>query len=518
MRRFGIKSVGLRGLMLGLVLAAVLATLVNCLVVAYNVQRDALIRSSLEANRAYAFKTASSINEFVNSVQERLAFSSALLGADFANPALREEEALRLQAQDSELNAVLITDASGRVLQTHPVMPEIQGKALHSEELTQALRERRPLVSHAYRGETGNLLTFVSRPIFSPAGEFLGIVGGSVYLEQPGVMHALIGEHQLDGTFAFVADENYRLLYHPDHARIGEVVRSSPTVDAALRGEAGVMEANNYLGIPMLAGYAPVPGAQWAVVTQQPRDEALAPLNALMHDMLVGIVPAGLVGLVLILLGATLISRPLRQLSAEATHLAEPEAAGRIQAVRAWYTEAAAIRQAMIAGVQLLQKKITRLSRAADTDPLTGLANRRAMGAALAQWDEADQSYAVLALDIDHFKRVNDTYGHDAGDVALQHVATLIADCARNHDIPCRAGGEEFCLLLPGTAADAARRVAERIRARIADTPIEGIGHVTISIGVAWRGTETPRSPAVLKRADERLYDAKRLGRNRVEG
>lgn len=518
MHRFDVKSVGLRGLMLSLVLVAVLATLANCLSVAYSVQRDALVRSAIDANRAYAFKTASSISKFLSSVQERLAFSSALLGADFSNAALRETEARRLQVQDSELDSVVIIDAQGRVVQTYPALPTLQGTVIRSPELTQALRERKPAISHAYRGQTGNLLVFVSWPIHSPTGEFLGVVGGSVYLEQHGVLHSLIGEHQFQTAFAFVADDNHRLLYHPDHRRIGEELSSSATVDAALRGEAGGMEAINYQGIPMLAGFAEVPNARWAVVTQQPRDEALAPVKVMMRDMLIGMIPAGVVGLAVILLGAMLITRPLRQLSDQATHLADPEAATRINAIRAWYAEAAAIRQALIAGVQLLHQKITGLRRAADTDPLTGLANRRAMNAALAQWDDNGQPYALLALDIDHFKRVNDTFGHDVGDVALQHVAAAIADSARDNDLPCRAGGEEFCLLLPNANLDAARRIAERIRARIAGMPIEGVGNLTISIGVAATSAGTPAAAAILKRADEHLYEAKRQGRNRVEG
>lgn len=516
MSRFNPASIGLRGLILIFVLLAVLATLCNSLIVAYGVQRDALMHSALAANRAYAFKVASAIDQFLNSVHERLQFSASKIGGDFNDPSLLKAEALRLLAQDSELNSVLIVDAAGKIRQAWPEPARSTDSPVISEELEKALAGRRANVSHAYTAPSGRLIVFVSQPIFGPGGEFLGLVGGAVHLEQHGVMHALIGEHQLDGTFAFVADGNRRLLYHPDHQRLGGILSTSATVDAALRGEQGSMQAINYQGIPMLSGFAQVEGANWAVVAQQPRDVALAPLDRLMRDMLVKIIPAGLVGLVLILAGATLITRPLRQLSAQAKLLSEPETAVRLQKIRAWYAEAAAIRQALVAGVQLLQQKIGKLSLAADTDPQTGLANRRAMGAALAVLDDSGQPYAALALDIDHFKRVNDTFGHDVGDLALKHVAQLIVAGSRSGDVACRAGGEEFCLVLPATGLDAARDIAERIRASIETSPLAAVGKMTISIGVACRGPDTPGSDSILKRADERLYQAKSHGRNRV--
>jgi diguanylate cyclase (GGDEF)-like protein len=516
MNRFDRSPIGLRGLILILVLLAVFATLCNSLIVAYGVQRDALVHSALEANRAYAFKVASSIDEFLFSVHERLLYSSQILGSNFENPEVLREETMRLQAQDSELNAVMIIDTLGKIVQIHPPMPQVAEPNVKSREMMQALTAKRPMVSPAYMASSGNLIVFVSQPILDPTGQLLGIVGGSVYIQQPGVMHTLIGKHQLDGTFAFVTDDNRRLLYHPDPKKIGETLHSSETVDAALRGENGAREVFNAEGVEMLAGYAQVTNAHWAVVAQQTREGALAPLSKLMRDMIIKIIPAGLIGLLLMLVGAMLITRPLRQLAKNATQLSEPGTTERLHAIKAWYAEAAAIRSAFIAGVQLLQLKIGSLNLAAESDPLTGLANRRAMTAALGALDKSGQQYAALALDIDHFKRVNDTFGHDAGDVALQHIAHLISDHSREGDLACRAGGEEFCLLLADTDLETAREIAERIRSSIALSPITDIGTLTISIGVACREEDAPSSETILKRADERLYLAKNGGRNRV--
>ncbi|MBM7060255.1 GGDEF domain-containing protein [Pseudomonas sp. UL073] len=509
--------IGLRGLILAFALLAALATLCNSLVVAYTVQRDALIHSTLEANRAYAAKVASSIGEFLRAAQQRLAYSEQIIARDFDNPALLHAEAMRLQAQDADFNAVAITDPNGKVLQAYPDHLKLLGSTLHSEEVQKALQERRPMISHAYTTTAGNMVVFISQPVIDDAGHFLGVIGGSVFLRKKSALHTVITNHfHRDGTYAFVADEYRRLLHHPDPTRIGEVLSSSVAVDAALRGESGAMAVENSHGEPMLAGYAPVADAHWAVVAQQPRDQALATLGQLMRNMVIGLLPASLVGLLLLWIGALLITRPLRQLANAATHLANPDTTARLGLINAWYTEAAAIRQTLIASVQLLQQKLGRLRNEAQSDALTGLANRRAMDSELAVLEQSGRQYSALALDIDHFKRVNDTFGHDAGDVALKQVAKVIQDCSRTGDLACRAGGEEFILLLPETSLPIARVIAERIRATIAATEIPTVGTLTISIGIACHGADSQTAEVILKLADAALYRAKESGRNRV--
>ena len=198
------------------------------------------------------------------------------------------------------------------------------------------------------------------------------------------------------------------------------------------------------------------------------------------------------------------------------THLSQPETIDQLSRIKAWYKEPAAIRQALIASVRLIQRKIGRLSEEAQSDPMTGLANRRALDATLARYDQTGQPYAALALDIDFFKRVNDSFGHDAGDLALKEVAATIARHSRSGDLACRAGGEEFVLLLPDTDLANAQAIAERIRASIEAAAIDGVGRITLSIGIACRSPQLDSATQVLKQADDNLYRAKQTGRNRV--
>lgn len=161
----------------------------------------------------------------------------------------------------------------------------------------------------------------------------------------------------------------------------------------------------------------------------------------------------------------------------------------------------------------------------ATTDPLTGLHNRRYldghMAALFADATLRSRALSVLVLDVDRFKRVNDTYGHDAGDEILRAFADRVRELTRGIDVVARYGGEEIVVVVPDAALDAARAVAERIRERVEAEPFLvqgralGVG-MTVSIGVASR-LHGDTSPAdLLKRADQALYRAKAEGRNRV--
>jgi diguanylate cyclase (GGDEF)-like protein len=158
-------------------------------------------------------------------------------------------------------------------------------------------------------------------------------------------------------------------------------------------------------------------------------------------------------------------------------------------------------------------------------DPLTGLANRRHFRAVLEKEIDvvarSGESALLLMLDIDHFKKINDTHGHQAGDMVLQAVAKCLATCIRPMDTVARYGGEEFAIVLPVCPVSFGETIAERIRATVQAMPIQ-VGpqlslNVTISIGGAY-APEWVRSTTALwtERADVQLYRAKAEGRNRV--
>jgi len=151
----------------------------------------------------------------------------------------------------------------------------------------------------------------------------------------------------------------------------------------------------------------------------------------------------------------------------------------------------------------------------ATTDALTGLANRRSMTELGRRLEDSEGEYAVIACDLDHFKRLNDTWGHELGDRCLKLFARVLQDVCRSSDRPCRPGGEEFTIILPDSNAVNAVMVAERIRDRLAQAVAGTAAPFTVSMGVA--GREHGGSfDEVLNLADAALYAAKDAGRDRV--
>jgi len=161
------------------------------------------------------------------------------------------------------------------------------------------------------------------------------------------------------------------------------------------------------------------------------------------------------------------------------------------------------------------------LQQLASTDPLTGLANRGSFFALAAEELKRTQRYrrplAVVMLDIDHFKDINDSFGHEAGDVALRAFAALCRSLLREPDVMGRIGGEEFALLLPETTRESAKVLAERLRAAVAELRLPGLcASMTVSIGISEVLPEETALSQALSRADQALYAAKRAGRNRI--
>ncbi|WGM46964.1 Response regulator PleD [Brevundimonas sp. NIBR10] len=172
-----------------------------------------------------------------------------------------------------------------------------------------------------------------------------------------------------------------------------------------------------------------------------------------------------------------------------------------------------------------LREKLDYSLEMAVTDALTGLHNRRYMSGQLRAFvqraNHGGDPVAVLVLDIDHFKAVNDGFGHDAGDEVLSEFAVRLATNVRAVDLPCRLGGEEFVVVMPDTSLEDAHRIADRIRRDVGSAPFRVMGGrehltITVSVGVAASLGEGDTPEALLKRADEGVYEAKASGRNRV--
>lgn len=519
-----LPRVKLRGLILGLAVCSVLITLGNSFYATYGVQRSLLINNTLEANRVYAAKLAEVTDVFIDMAQDRLAYSASLLGSHMDDAVSLNTEVQRLHQPTDTFNSVVVVSAQSRVLAASPEALSISGITLASRYSLQSLEAKYPVITDPFTSAAGNYLISLSHPIFAVNGDYLGYVAGTIYLQQKNIINNFLGKHYYqDGSYLYVVDRHKTLIYHPDTARIGEKIEQNTAIDKVITGKEGAYSMTNSKGIEMLAGFAPINNTGWGVIAQRPKTMALASLDGHIIKVFLKSLPLVLLTLFGIWLAALLISRPLWLLARDTRLIDDSRLDDRavqvnISRIHSWYFEAAQLKRAIVNSLGLLNDKISQLHSDSHTDAMTELLNRRGMNQVLSDYEQAHTSFSVVTLDIDFFKRVNDTHGHDIGDKVIKKLAQLMRTQARKEDQLCRSGGEEFMMFLPNTPLDTAFIVAERLRELIAATDITLVGHITVSFGVAfWSGIESSTSiEETLKRADKALYQAKQQGRNQT--
>jgi len=400
----------------------------------------------------------------------------------------------------------------------------------------------------------------VAAPVRDPAGNVKGVLGAHLSWNWASeVKESLLAPaaHRY-GLDVMIVDRDGVVLLGPQGT-------AGTRIDPH---DAGETNGVRYMtGISVSEGYRDYPGLGWTVLVRQPESTALAPVHALQRKAaLVGIViafAAGLIGW----FGATMLTRPLSALTGAVRRGGEdPSAAGvpiltdfpevevlshaldtAIRAEAAQRTSLRTLNETLEARVAARTEELARMNSAlsaeieerrrveadrerlldelkmlAERDPLTGCVNRRGFDKLavreVARSDRFGQPLAVLVLDIDHFKQVNDTYGHAAGDLVLAMIGASARTVLRETDVVARFGGEEFVVLLTDADEATAMAAAERLRLAIAagSVPtIKGELRVTASIGVAEVDPSALDIDAALRLADERLYAAKRAGRNR---
>lgn len=511
------KFLKLNRLILFLALTATTLTFINSFYSNYEVQKEQLILQTIEVNRAYASKLSDTTEVFLKSSLQQLTYTANSLFNKMNDGSHLKEEANRLKFQTDSFNSVVISDANGLTQAASPETLDLVGRRLTSAGSLEAIEEKTLLISSPYLSTLKNLIVFLSAPVFDFQGNYLGFLGGSIYLKSPNILSEILGEHNYkNGSYIYVIDQDKQVLYHPEKDRIGSFVAENDGVDEIVAKKEGGLLLTNSRGIDMLAGFSTIPSTGWIVVTQSPLESTLVPLTGIMEKVILRTLPMALAVFLFIWLFARAISRPLQQLADKARSLDSPTVNEDIESIDSWYVESLGLKKAMLSGVKLIHNQIGELKRDAETDPLTGANNRRAFEFKLKQLALLEVPFSVLALDIDYFKRINDNYGHSVGDDVLKQQTQILNRFCRDGDMVARTGGEEFILLLKETSIEDAFLVAERLRIAISEETFDVVGNITVSIGIAaWAISDGISIEKTLSLADKALYQAKEQGRNR---
>jgi diguanylate cyclase (GGDEF)-like protein len=411
---------------------------------------------------------------------------------------------------------LLVLDAAGRPLASSNEPP---GAIEILPEWEPPLERGETVLGEPYLDAEGRMAATLAAPILAADGTFLGSLAATLSFEA--VTGLLQGLAPIESGRVDLVTGAGRLIASTSASRANLDASVLDLLAGAEGSSAEYLDAN---GTPMVGSSTPVPGLPWAVVAQLPTEEAYAQVTQLRNSAFILVsVLLVVVGSIAYLLGSVIV-RPLVRLTAGAGAVAAgdlsvdlPEGGrGEVGYLTEVFNEMVGrLRKTM----QDLDARNRELERLAVTDLLTGLHNRRylleAFDMEIRRADRNERPFCVLMIDIDGFKKYNDTYGHLAGDEVLKGMGKVIPDATRDLDVVARFGGEEFIVLLPSCELSNAVVAGNRIRTRLAKEAFDG-RTVTISVGAAEFPMHGDNAAAVIAAADEALYEAKRLGRNQV--
>lgn len=483
----------------------------------YQINSQTLKENTLEGNRVYAQKLAQTTEVYLNTTFKTLEYSAGELANFMDNEEKIIKEATRLKNQMNTFNSIVIADADGKILATSPENLNLKNQMLNSVGGKEALAEKKPIISSPYVGLSGRLIIMISTPIFDENQNYLGLVGGSLYLEEVNILHELLGEHFYeDGSNVYVVNQSGQIIYHHDSKRILDSVKNNKVVQDVLKGENGASQVVNTKGTDMLAGYASIPNAGWGIVAQRETNASIQPAESMMKTMFLASLPLLLVSLIVIFAISKKIARPLNQLAFYAEHNSEKHEETDLNQINTFYYEAIELKKSLLISFSYLHNQMNHFMEQSTTDVLTSLLNRRAFEAKTLDLIDSETPFSVALIDIDNFKVVNDTYGHPVGDQVLQYLAVHLLDNSRIQDICYRYGGEEFVILFPKTNTEETWMLVDQIRKKLSEKESPTGKPITISAGISSFPQNGDCLSDLTLLADKRLYQAKNEGRNRV--
>lgn len=449
---------------------------------------------------------------------------------------------------------LMLADRDGRTLHLVPAAGNAGAVPLDlSAErcFVQARREGRWALSGVRPGPvTGEPTVVMSQPVRRPDGTLAGVLLAELRLS---VIEALRRNIRFGRKgHSAIVDNFGRVVAHPNPRWMAETrdLSAWPVVQAMLAGRTGVTEFYSpFIGADMVAGYAAVPEIGWGVMVPQPKSEVAAHVNELVRSHLVWLSVALVLALLLAWRLARWITRPLNELAAAAETVAAgdpgaalppppPHAPAEVQRLATSLSHLvrglqhahrevrqlnASLQQRVDEATRQLVEANEKLQRLAQMDYLTTLLNRRSfeneLDGVLRRRASDQGPMCLLLIDIDHFKRINDRYGHAAGDAVLIEVARVLREAMRPGDLVARYAGDEFVAQMNCDEATGLQR-ADDIRRRIGELDFHWEGEkveLTVSVGLLCGCNATGTSlKEILHQVDTAMYAAKKRGRNTV--
>ncbi|WFR60919.1 sensor domain-containing diguanylate cyclase [Paenibacillus amylolyticus] len=513
------RKISITVLLCALVTISVLMTLTIMVISSYTSQKETIIDNTLSINYAKAVQMSQTLDSLFLSMQGSLKFAADYIQNTNLRDTTQMNKSLDLIRNSSNFfNSVALADEEGLVLSISPYYESSIGKHVSSKAAKEAISSQASYISEAFPvSQDQSRIVFLGEPVFNASGRFLGMIGGNIHLQEYNILNLSFG-NQLkysDGSYFFIVDKKGTLLFHPDEDRIGEDVSKNTVVQKLMNNQMGKARYKNLAGVDSLAGYYKVPLTSWGVVIVTPTQMVFDQLNNHIRMLLIYTAVPFLILTFFVVRFARRLASPFVMLADVINQM--DKGTVKLPVIKShWNREADILTHTVLQAMANFKNKSDQLTYDARTDVLTGINNRRVFDEVIQQWIEEEIPFSLVIFDIDHFKSINDEFGHSAGDEVLKYVASLLRMSVSLNDVCFRFGGEEFVVLMRHCHSKQAYETAERIRITLEASVLPINRSVTISAGIAEYPLNSISATELFSLADSALYQAKAVGRNRT--
>ncbi|WP_407270995.1 diguanylate cyclase [Radiobacillus sp. PE A8.2] len=505
-------------LLTGLVSLCVIFTFIVLLFSSYQSEKETLTNTYLSSNFSKSNKISSTVDSIFRAMRLSLIDTKEFLAnhEEMTDDEIQEQLEI-LRKSSRYFNSLSWIDETGIVRNIAPISVGLKGD--DATGITkEVLESKKQTLTSPYVAQSGRLIVLMSEPLYDKQGTYKGMIAGSIYLQEQNVLNQILGNDIVEenGSYYYVVGPSGSLLFHPDRNRIGEDVTSNPIVQKILKGISGKERVTNTQGISMLAAYSAVLETGWGVVQQTPVSYVNEVLLTHIKRLIIYMLPPFFIILFIAIIFARKLAQPFIELANVFDNLVAGKSVSIPENKAHWNREADILTKSVSLAIEEVKRNNNKLTDAAMTDPLTGIPNRRKLNEVMERWSMDGQLFTLVAIDADHFKLINDTYGHQAGDDVLKFLVQSIQSDIRRTDSLFRYGGEEFVLLLQNTTANDAYKIAEDLRTSIADKDSPVGRPITISLGISVFPIHTNSIEELFRLADKALYQSKLEGRNKT--
>lgn len=505
-------------LFMTLIATSVLLTTFILLFASYQSEKKSLTNTYLSLNSSKSEKLSRTVDSLFKSMRMSLQETTNYFEE---NPDMTDEEIQEhlelLKTNSRYFNSLSWVDEAGLVRNIAPISVGLKGKYITGVTKV-VIDAKMPMLTTPYMSPSGRMIVLMSEPFYDSEGNYRGIIGGSIYLHEQNVLNEILGNDIIDenGSYYYVVGPNGELLFHPDTERIGDTVIGNHIISKLAQGQSGMESVTNTKGIPMFAAYSYIPEIGWGVVQQTPISYVDELLKKHIENLLLTILFPFIILLAVALSFARKLAKPFIDLADVVNQFGTDKQIQPPLFNSHWNREADLLTKSLTFAIKAVENNNNILQEEAMTDALTGLPNRKKLNKVLSSLVDDKQAFSIVAIDIDRFKSINDTYGHQEGDEVLIFLTKTVQIMLRKKDYFFRFGGEEFILLLPDTHSFEAYNLTEKMRTTLANS-ISPVGRpITISSGISEFPSHTHSLDDLFLFADKALYQSKANGRNQT--